>query len=254
MPTFRPWTTALVGLLICGCATAVRAPNVAPVSAGEARDAWAQVLLDSVDERGQIDFAGLARQPEALEHWVAYIATVSPKTDPDRYPTVNDRLAYYIDAYNALAMYGVFNSGVLPEQKIRFFLLRRYTIGGERMSLYTLENDVIRAYREPRIHFALNCMSFSCPRLPRETWQGATLDAQLQAAAVEFFASERHLRVDDDARTAQLSEILQFYEEDFVAEGTSLIDYVNRYRSPPIPADYSIDFIPYDWSLNQQPL
>jgi hypothetical protein len=59
----------------------------------------------------------------------------------------------------------VIRSGVRPEQKIRFFLLRKYRVGGEDMSLYALENDIIRPLGEPRVHFALNCMAVSCPRL-----------------------------------------------------------------------------------------
>jgi len=228
-------------------------PDIAPPGAREAENAWERVLQQDVDDRGRVNFVALEEDPSTLEQWVAHVAAVGPKTRPDRYPTVNDQLAYYIDAYNALAMYGVLYSGVLPKQKIRFFLFRRYRIGGEWMSLYTLENDVIRPYGDPRVHFALNCMSVSCPRLPRKPWRGATLDAQLEKARVEFFASEQHLQVDDETGTARVSEILDFYTSDFVSEGTDLIDYINRYRTPPIPADYTVEFIPYDWNLNQQP-
>lgn len=253
MAPIRGTAAALVGLLVCGCATAVRIPDETLPGASDARDAWAQVLRDHVDDQGRVDFVGLGEHPLAFNTWVTYVAAVSPSTHPDRYPTVADQLAYYIDAYNALAMYGVLHSGVLPEQKIRFFLLRKYPIGGEPMSLYALENDIIRPYGEPRVHFALNCMSASCPRLPRVPWTGAELDDQLEAAAVEFFSAESNLRVDGDVRRVNLSEILRFYSVDFLSEGRHLIDYVNRYRSPPIPTDYSIDFIPYDWTLNDQP-
>jgi len=253
MRIVRGVAAVVFGWVVCGCATAVRIPDQVVPSASDAQDSWAQVLRDRVDDQGRVDFVGLGEHPMALDKWVAYVAAVSPATHPDRYPTVEDQLAYYIDAYNAMAMYGVLYSGVLPEQKIRFFVLRRYPIGGERMSLFALENDIIRPYGEPRVHFALNCMSASCPRLPREPWTGTALDAQLEAATVEFFGAEKNLRVDDDARRVNVSEILRFYTEDFVAEGTNLIDYVNRYRSTSIPADYSIEFIPYDWTLNQQP-
>jgi len=253
MVGIRACAAAVLGCLICGCAAAVRMPDVAPPGESEAENAWKRVLKQHVDDRGRVGFNSLKEAPHALEQWVAHVAEVGPKTDPDRYPTVSDQLAYYIDAYNGLAMYGVLYSGVLPKQKIRFFLFRRYPVGGEWMSLYTLENDIIRPYGDPRVHFALNCMSASCPRLPREPWLGATLDAQLEAAAIEFFASEQHLWVDDDTRTVRVSEILDFYTSDFVSEGTNLIDYINGYRSPAIPADYTVEFIPYDWNLNQQP-
>jgi hypothetical protein len=143
-------------------------------------------------------------------------------------------------------------TGVLPEQRARFFLLRNYVLGGERTSLYALENDVIRAYGEPRVHFALNCMSVSCPRLPRAPWHGDALESELETAAIAFFGDERNLRVDHAARRVYLSKILRFYSEDFETESGNLIDYVNRYRSPMIPPGYAVDFIPYDWTLNAQ--
>jgi hypothetical protein len=178
---------------------------------------------------------------------------VSPRSHPALIPTPHDRLAYYIDAYNALAMYGVIRSGAIPKQKIRFFLLRRYLVGNEEMSLYALENDVIRPLGEARVHFALNCMAKSCPRLPREPWDAARLEEQLQAAAVEYFNTPYDVQIDDAARRVHVSELMEFYEEDFQKEAPSLIGYVNQFRKQPIPIDYSVEFIPFNWKLNKQP-
>jgi hypothetical protein len=63
--------------------------------------------------------------------------------------------------------------------KLTFFYLRTFTIGGKSISLYTFENDVIRPLGEERVHFALNCMVVSCPRLPRVAFSAAELDGQL---------------------------------------------------------------------------
>ena len=230
-----------VGLSLVACAKHVAPPEVGIPA--DPKAAWARVLERHVDAEGRIDFQAVAEGPADLERWVAFVAEISPRSHPQRFATEDDQLAYFIDAYNGLALYGVIRSGVLPEQKLRFFVLRKYTVGGERMSLYTLENEVIRPFGDARIHFALNCMSVSCPRLPREPWQAERLDRQLDAAAWEFFNSEQHLRVDHVEQVVHLSEILDFYTEDFLAEAPSLIAYVNRYRSEPIPKDYAIEFI-----------
>ncbi|MGE0388309.1 MAG: DUF547 domain-containing protein [Gammaproteobacteria bacterium] len=245
----------MLALALCVPASPVRAAGTA-----EAGAAWAAVLQRFVDDRGRVAFERLREDRADLDRYVAWIAGVSPRSDPRAFAGRDQVLAYYINAYNALAMHGVLEAG-LPEdfgsflKRARFFKFRAVTIGGERTSLYDLENDVIRPLGEPRVHFALNCMVRACPRLPREPFDAVTLDARLDAAAREFFASDTHLRIDDARREIRVSEILKFYTEDFVAGGKvqDLPGYIDRYRSPPLPAHYRVRFIPYDWTLNRQP-
>src|SRR5206468_7312890 len=128
------------------------------------------------------------------------------------------RLAYYINAYNALAMYNVLESGMpkdLNAVKVRFFYRNRLGIGGEQMSLYDLENKIIRPMGDPRVHFALNCMVRGCPRLPREPFEADKVDAQLDRQAKEFYNEKRNVDLQPDKQTVRLSQILQFYTEDF---------------------------------------
>jgi len=95
----------------------------------------------------------------------------------------------------------------------------------------------------------------SCPRLPQGAFNADELEAQLDAAAREFVNDARNVRVDAVAREVWLSAIFDFYTQDFATDRKpeGLIEYVNRYRSEPIDADFSVRFIPYDWTLNRQP-
>jgi hypothetical protein len=213
-----------------------------------------------VDEQGRTDFDALAADRSALDEFVAYVGRVSPATAPELFPRRADVLAYHLNAYNALAMKGVVDAGVTDGfagffRRQRFFRLRKVTVGGRSMSLSTYENDVIRPLGEPRVHFALNCMARSCPRLPQEAFSADDLEAQLEAAAREFLNDPRNVRVDADAREVWLSSILDFYTRDFAPDGkrASLIGYVNRYRDEPVESTFAVKFIPYDWTLNRQP-
>jgi hypothetical protein len=134
----------------------------------------------------------------------------------------------------------------------RFFRLRKITVGGRSMSLARYENDVIRPLGEPRVHFALNCMTRSCPRLPQEAFDADALEAQLESAAREFLNDARNVRVDVAAREVWLSSLFDFYTEDFAPDRKreSLISYVNRYRNEPIEPKLTVKFIPYDWSIS----
>jgi len=241
-------------LLVAGCTTL----PVPPPGRGAPEAAWAQVLATHVDDDGRVDFAGLARDETDLRTWVAAVAARAPNNTPASFPTVQHRLAFHINAYNALAMYAVLRDGI-PRRldladRVRFFKLTRVVVGGTPISLYDYENDVIRRMGDARVHAALNCMAVSCPRLPRTPFVAARLDAQLDAAAREFFNDPRHVLVRADTREVLLSAILDFYPEDFLAEAPSLLAYVNRYRREPIPGDYRITFLPYDWTINARPI
>ena len=194
----------------------------------------------------------LRRDPSDLEAYVAWVATHGPRTTPEGFPTEAARLAYYINAYNALAMYQVVTTPHRPAQRVRFFLLTAVVLDGRRTSLYRLENAVIRPPGEARVHFALNCMVRGCPRLPREPFDPARLDAQLEREAQRFFNESRNVQVDPPLRVVRVNSILRFYREDFEAQAPSLVAYANRYREEPIPEEYSVRFIPYDWILHQR--
>jgi hypothetical protein len=243
-----------------GALLTIRPVTAVPATLAEAVDLWSNVLTGFVDEQGRTNFDALAADRTALDELVAYVERVSPATAPELFPNRADVLAYHLNAYNALAMRGAIDEGVTDGfasffKRQMFFKFRKVTVGGRSMSLSSYENDVIRPLGEPRVHFALNCMVRSCPRLPQTAFRAPELEAQLEAAAREFLNDPRNVRVDAAAREVWLSAILDFYTEDFAADGKreSLIAYVNRYRDDPIDPGLVVKFISYDWTLNRQP-
>jgi len=241
--------TAALGLAACATLRPPTPPTVAPA---DPEAVWGRVLAEHVDSDGAIDFVRLRERPRDLEAYVAWVAGHGPRSTPALFPTRESRLAYYINAYNALAMYQVVATPRRPEEQVRFFVASRVPIDGRTMSLYALENDVIRPLGEPRVHFALNCMVRACPRLPRAPFTAERLDTMLDAETRRFLDDPRHVQVDPPLRTVRLNSILRFYTADFLAAAPSLPAYVNRYRSAPIPEDYRVRFIPYDWTLHQR--
>jgi hypothetical protein len=255
MRALKRWAAA-ASRALAACATAVPGPRV-EVAASEPADAWARVLERFVDAQGRVDFDGLARDRGDLDRYVAWVYAVGPDSAPARFPTRAHVLAYHLNAYNALAMYNVLEDGIPASlagaRKVDFFALRRLEVGGVPRSLYGYENEVIRPLGEERVHFALNCMVAGCPRLPRTPFRAQDLDAVLERETRFFFSEPRNLAVDPAGRVVRVSELLRFYPEDFLAKAPTLLAYVNRYREPPVPADYRVEFIPYDWTINRQP-
>ena len=219
---------------------------------GNPIDAWAKVLNSYVNEDGQVDFNRLKSEPESLLEYLNHVA-VKSNTDSD-FESFNHRLAFFINSYNAAAMYAVIRRNI-PESnsslfsRLRFFYLDKYRIGNKSQSLFAYEKK-IRSLGDERIHFALNCMSVGCPHLPREPFTGINLDVELDREARQFFASNAMLTVDPINQRVRISEILNLYAPEFLNKKPTLIDYINQYLDEPIPLHFEVSFLAYDWTIN----
>jgi Protein of unknown function, DUF547 len=262
---FRCWTLIIALIFVTGCASVPRpggssANGASTVGASVSPPpyaAWGRVLQRFVDDLGRVDFAAIAKDQSDLDQFVAYVYDNGPNNRPQLFPTQAHVLAFHLNSYNALAMHKVIAIGI-PQtnagfRKVAFFAFGKVQVGQQPISLYDYENKVIRPIGDPRVHWALNCMSVSCPQLPREVFLPETVDAQLQRETLKFFGEMRNVDVDHVNKVVRLSEILKFYPEDFLAKSPSLIAYANQYLKIKIPEDYKLEFIPYDWTINRQP-
>jgi Protein of unknown function, DUF547 len=253
----RIFLGALALVFLAGCASVPRPSGVQPTAGSPPYQAWARVLEKHVDSEGRVNFAAVKKDRSDLDQFVAYVFDNGPNNRPALFPTPQAVLAFHINAYNALAMHKVIESGIPQSlaglKKVTFFAFGKVQVGGEKISLYDYENKVIRALGDPRIHVALNCMSVSCPRLPKDVFLADTVDAQLDRESIRFFAEPRNVTVNAGARTLVLSEILKFYTSDFLSKAASLGAYVNLYRTAKVPEDYAVEFSNYDWTINRQP-
>lgn len=230
------------------------------VSLEEATAAWARVLVKYVDQFGMINFKELQKDNQDLLIFVSVISSVNLK-EFDSHPNdlgsrKNKKLAFYLNSYNALALYSVIQAGLpLVNQglaRIQFFVFKKVQVGQRWMSLKYYEDFFIRKEKDPRVHFALNCMAFSCPRLLNEPYRAEVLDFQLDQMTKEFLNNSKHLQVSHQDKLVRLSALFQFFPQDFLMHSDSLIQFINRYREDSIPSDYSISFLEYDWTLIDQ--
>ena len=252
-------TTLLLGSLVAGCSVSFSSKPAAGKCTKSPEDHWASVLSTVVDSTGKVNFSAVALNPTDLECYVAYLQETAPWNQSAAFESKAEQTAFFINAYNALAMFGIVKKGIPADfdsdlKRADFFYLTNYTLGGKTLSLYQFENEVVRPLGEPRVHFALNCMSVGCPRLPTVPYTAEALEQQLQNGATEFFNSSKYVLVDAVRKVVTVSEILKFYPDDFVKPGiaSSLIEFINKYRDESIPSDYQVEYIPYDWHVNKQ--
>jgi hypothetical protein len=211
-------------------------------------------LLRANVRAGVVDYPAFQESP-AFRRYVASLA--APATLEGK----AQALAYYINAYNALAIAGILE-GLSPSTflgRTRYFRIKTWPLNGRSISLHDLEHEVIRRLGEPRIHFAIVCASRSCPALRAEAYAPGTLDAQLDEQARNFINDRFRNRFDPSAKAAQLSEIFKWFDEDFRAAAGSTQEFIARYASNPDTAEllaeggFGVEWIRYDWNLNGTP-
>lgn len=241
------------GILGAVLALLAAATLSAPLHAAGVDPAPFDALLRAHVNAGQVDYPAFQDAPA----FRTYVAALAP---PVQLANRNEQLAFYINAYNALAIAGILD-GLSPASAIgrqRFFRFRDWPLAGRSITLHDLEHKLLRPLGEPRIHFAIICASRSCPFLRSEAYLPSRLDAQLDAQARAFVNDAFRNRFDKATKTAHLSEIFKWFDEDFRVAG-SVQKYVARYVADAdvardLAADgYRIEWIAYDWSLNGTP-
>lgn len=166
-----------------------------------------------------------------------------------------ERLAFYINAYNVYAIKVVIEN--YPVESIRdvgslFSSVWSRTAGsidGKALSLDDIEHEILRKLAEPRIHFAIVCASLSCPNLRSEAYRAENLDKQLEEQTRSFLNNETK-GVLLDGQRVRVSQIFDWFEEDFEASG-GVEAFIRRYRELPARINLRAN-LPYNWDLNEQ--
>ena len=224
-------------------------------AATSSADSWVDTynrLLGKYVTSGGVKYAewkGNAADVQALQTIVDAIAKENVSALEKK-----QQLAFYINAYNAWILHEAlakYPTKSVKDALFTFFTGRRLTVAGQQTSFNALEKDTIRSkFGEPRVHFALNCASRSCPPLNREAFAADKLDSQFEKLAKGYVNSERGVKYSAETKTADLSKIFDWYKDDFKADGGALA-FINKRRGSQIPADAKITYQEYDWSLNE---
>ncbi len=207
---------------------------------------WNALLQKHVSEKGNVNYKGFKKDSKQLQLYLDELALKTPSKNESK----NAVLAYWINAYNAFTVklivdnYPTKSIKDLPNAWGNKFI----TLAGKKYSLETIEHEILRKMNEPRIHFAINCASFSCPNLMNEAFTEANLESQLQKTAKDFINDKTKNTIGADK--IEISKIFDWFADDFKTKGT-LIDYLNQYSAVKINTNAKIRFKEYNWSLNE---
>jgi hypothetical protein len=218
---------------------------------------WTTVIKKYVNQSGLVNYKGLLKDRGGLNQYLSLLSSNPPS---DKW-SVNEKKAYWINAYNAFTVKLILDhypvksiKDIGPAIQIPFvntpWSKKFFKIGGEEMKLDQIEHDILRKkFNDPRIHFSLVCASRSCPKLRNEAYEASSIDQQLDDQGRAFLADKSKNIISADK--LQLSKVFSWFKGDFTKNG-SLIDFLNKFSPVRINKNADIDHLDYNWNLNEQ--
>ena len=216
---------------------------------------WTVLLKKYVNNKGNVNYKGFIKDSVGLNR---YLKLLSDNV-PDSSLTKNEKFAYWINAYNAFTVKLITQNYPLKSIKDLGTTATKnspwdkkfFKIGGKEMTLNIIEHEILRKqFNDPRLHFAINCASYSCPKLLNSAFEANTLNEQLNERAIDFLNDTTKNSI--TISSAKLSSILLWYGEDFTKTGLSKIEYINNYSRIKILPTTKIEYLKYNWALNDQ--
>ena len=208
---------------------------------------YASLLSKHVSSKGSVNYDLLKSNVADLDKVVAEFEKTYPTSSWSR----NEVLAYYINSYNVHTLKKVVDN--YPTKSIKNISNawddKFIALGSKKISLSYIEHSILRKMNEPRIHFAINCASYSCPNLLNVPFLPNTIGTQLENATKEFIndSSKNSITTNE----IKISEIFSWFAGDFKTKKSSLIDFINNYSTVKVDEKAKVKYLNYNWNLNK---
>ncbi len=239
---------ALICFLILGLTT------TALVAQGVDHGIYAGLLKKYV-KNGLVNYQGFKKEEAVLDKYLKVLEEVDSKR-----LSHDDQFAFYVNAYNAWTIKLVLGGypGIKSIKDLGSLFKSPWKkklclIDGKVLSLDNIEHDILRPhFKDPRVHFAVNCASKGCPPLRSEPYRGSSLDKQLDDSLSSAINNPSRNRI--EGKTLYLNRVFDWFSEDF--EG-GVVEFVLKYAEGELKNrlianrnKIRVKYLNYDWSLN----
>lgn len=217
---------------------------------GLLKDYVKPVSAMGIDYHG-VDYKGWAKDDRHAKVRDAILA-VKPGTLSSK----NEKLAYWINAYNVLTIDLITREGETKSIKnlgstfTSAWKKHKWAIDGKEYSLDDIEHKTIRPLGDARIHFAVNCAARSCPDLRAEAYRAEKIDAQLNEQVRLTLDNKTKGFKEEGNNTVRITKVMDWYAEDF--NDGDLNQWLATYKPKVVNDQTDIRFFQYDWALNKQ--
>ncbi len=228
----------------------IKKPDLQPTAVEMAKPdfstAFNSLLKSYVSSSGKVNYSGVKSNKELLTQATQYFEENPPQSSWSK----NQKLAYWINAYNLYTIELIVDN--YPVKSIKNIAggkpwdKKFIKLAGRNLSLNDIENGIIRKdFNEPRIHFAVNCASISCPKLLNKAYTASNLNSLLESQTKRFINDNSMNSI--TATNPQISNIFDWYKVDF----GNVISFLNKYSNTQIESSAKISYKDYNWNLNK---
>ena len=216
--------------------------NLNLFSQRDIHERWDFELKKFVNQNGKVDYRNWSENRNGLK---AYISVLE-QNHPEEYWSKNQIISYWINTYNALTINLILDNFPLKSireiknpwgKKLIHHKLKSYTLD-------EIEHQILRKMKEPRIHFAINCASISCPNLSNSAYFSNTLNDQLDNSTRNFLKNKNSINPNE----IKISKIFLWFKKDF-GDGKELLSFIEKYSMVKLNSP-KIEYLAYDWNLN----
>jgi hypothetical protein len=241
----------IISLCMLQCRSIQRDSNSRPIT----HEIWDTLLKKHVGTDGWVDYEGFRRDSQQLNRYLRLLSSAHPN---DRNWSRDEQMAYWINAYNAFTVDIVTRH--YPTESIKdiqrgvpfvntVWDIKFIRIESYEYDLNNIEHNILRpVFKDARVHAAVNCASYSCPVLRPEAYTAERLNDQLNDSMKRFVRDP--LRNQITSEKAAVSSIFKWFKGDFDRDAGSVRAFLSRYTEAPIGADTNVDYLDYDWRLN----
>ena len=204
------------------------------------------LLKKYVSKEGKVYYKSLKKNEKKLDKYLSLLSANPPSANWSK----QDSMAFWINAYNACTLKLILDhypiKSILDLHAGKPWSVQWIKIGNKTLSLDNIEHDILRPqFKDPRVHFAVNCASNSCPPLFDGAYTGKTLERQLEGVSKKFINNHKFQTISKTKVT--LSKLFEWYSADF----GNVLTFMNKYATTKINSNALVSYAPYDWLLNE---
>lgn len=216
----------------------------------EIHKTWDDLTRKHISSSGKVNYAGFKADKDEI---VKYIKELQSYHKDLSSWGKNKRLAYWINVYNAVTVKLIVDNYPLKSITDLYggkpWDEQLINLGGTAYTLNVIEKKIIIAkFKEPRIHFAVNCAAVSCPKILNRAWTEDNVQRYLTKQTKAFFANTTENTIAEDK--VVISKIFDWYKADFGTSNENVINFINKYSDTKVNSNAEITYNEYNWDLN----
>lgn len=199
-------------------------------------------------KNGKVDYAAIKKDPTHLKALIEHTNSIKVSKS-----NAKDYQAFWINAYNLHVIDGLVSNYPTksPLDNKGFFDKTKRSVSGEKLTLNDIENKKLRAqFNDARFHFVLVCGAIGCPPLISNAYKPSSLEKQLETQTKKAINNPSFIKV--KGNKLSVSQIFEWYKEDFNQKGSTTVSFINSYLNTPVSGNAKVSFYDYNWSINKQ--